>query len=92
MDDRRPRHCLRRMENRMTQKRKSFPSILKHTWGNWRVFKADKRNELKTARKALDRFMMGCAYIPRKSYSRFNRIRADMEILQQELSCKEWGR
>lgn len=71
---------------------KRLPDILKRTWPTLRAFRQGKRAELKAMVKASYTFQLGCAYLPKRSFQRFNLIRQELENLEVELSAKEWGR
>jgi hypothetical protein len=61
-------------------------------WPTWRLFKRDKRREIRETQRAFAAFRSGCAYIPSQAYSRVEAITYELEALRQELSEKEWGR
>lgn len=73
-------------------KNRTFPSVLRSRFWNWRNYKESKRQELRRAMAVLEDFNFGCAYLPKIAYHRYCRIQSELKELRQELSVKEWGR
>ena len=60
-------------------------------YGTARLFKRDKRREVRELARALDQLQIGCAWLP-SGTTHPDAIQRHLNALKDELSAKNWGR
>jgi len=66
---------------------KKLPEHMQQTL---RFYKRKKRKELRDIRKTVDEFNLGCAYIPKEAFLKFDKARKLIEEVYE--ICKPWWR